>query len=157
MSNILMRPELGEFSSIICFKALITGMEEALGEKTAAIALIAAGRKRGKNLVDQLGLTNAAMPLEELTPQLAKALGKDGTCLCQVEKIVRDGEAIEVYVSEALCSAGEIEGSARKCTFTLGAIWGALEQIMNIRLQGIHTESVLRGGKHDVFKFTPIS
>lgn len=39
------RPELGKFSSIICFKAAITGMEEALGEKATAIALIAAGRK----------------------------------------------------------------------------------------------------------------
>ena len=157
MSNQLMRPELGEFSSIVCFKALITGMEEALGEKTAAIALIAAGRKRGKNLVNQLGLSNTCMPLEELTQKLSQAIGKDGTRLCQIKKIVRDGEAIEVYISEALCSAGEMAGSTRKCTFTLGAIWGALEQAMNVRLQGIHTESVLQSGTHDVFKFTLIS
>ena len=47
----MLREKLGDFSSIVCFKAAITGMEEALGEKATAIALIAAGRSRGKNLV----------------------------------------------------------------------------------------------------------
>ena len=50
--------ELGSFSSIICFKAVVVGTEEALGEKAAAIALIAAGRQRGKQLAEDLGLTN---------------------------------------------------------------------------------------------------
>ena len=48
------RSELGDFSSIVCFKAVITGMEEALGEKATAIALIAAGRARGKKLAESL-------------------------------------------------------------------------------------------------------
>lgn len=41
----------------------------------------------------------------------------------------------------------------RKCTFTLGAVWGALEEITGKRLKGTHTESVLRGGSNDVFEF----
>jgi hypothetical protein len=41
-------PELGDFSSIVCFKAVVVGIEDALGEKVAAIALIAAGRIRSK-------------------------------------------------------------------------------------------------------------
>ena len=45
-----LRTELGDFSSIICFRALVVGTEEALGEKAAAIALIAAGRSRGKQV-----------------------------------------------------------------------------------------------------------
>ena len=53
MSSIQTRPTLGEFSSIVCFKSVITGMEEALGEKATAIALIAAGRTRGKNLANE--------------------------------------------------------------------------------------------------------
>lgn len=42
------RRTLGDYMSTVCFKAAITGLEEALGEKAAAISLIAAGRKRGK-------------------------------------------------------------------------------------------------------------
>lgn len=48
--------ELGDFSSIVCFRAIVIGAEEALGEKAAAIALIAAGRARGKQVAEQLNL-----------------------------------------------------------------------------------------------------
>lgn len=33
-----LRSELGDFNSITCFKALISGLEEALGEKAALIS-----------------------------------------------------------------------------------------------------------------------
>lgn len=89
-----MRNDLGDFSSIICFKAVITGVEEALGEKAAAIALIAAGRARGKQLADQLGIAGKAIDSPELLPLLQKALGKEGTRLCIVDKIAQQGEAI---------------------------------------------------------------
>jgi hypothetical protein len=48
----MLRQTLGDFTSIACFKAAIEGMEDAVGERTTAIALIAAGRARGKNLQD---------------------------------------------------------------------------------------------------------
>ena len=42
----VLRKELGDFNSIVCFKAAITGMEEALGEKrvraTAELLLLRA-------------------------------------------------------------------------------------------------------------------
>lgn len=151
------RPELGDFSSIICLKAIITGMEDALGEKATAIALIAAGRSRGKKLVQQLGLTNSSISFDEAASKLNAALGKDGTRLCKVDKIIEDGDAIKVYTSETVCSAGESQGSSRSCTFTLGAVWGAMEQFTGKRLQGKHTESVLRGSSHDIFTFTPMA
>ena len=150
-----LRPELGNFSSIVCFKAVITGMEDALGEKATSIALIAAGRARGKGLAGELGLTDA-LPLTDVAEKMSHALGKDGTRLCKVDKIEAEGDTIKVYASETLCSAGESDGSPRKCTFTLGAVWGAMEKITGKRLQGKHTESVLRGGTHDVFEFTPL-
>lgn len=150
------RPELGQFSSIVCFKAVITGMEDSLGEKATAIALIAAGRARGKKLAQDLGLAGSQISLDEAASKLSQALGKDGTRLCKVEKITQAGDVVKVYTSETLCSANEPEGSSRNCTFTLGAIWGALEQVLGKRLQGKHTESVLRGGSHDVFEFTPM-
>jgi predicted hydrocarbon binding protein len=150
------RPELGEFSSIICFKAAITGMEEALGEKATAIALIAAGRSRGRNLAKELGLTGTNIDWNLIADKMGFALGVNGTRLCKIESIVEEDETIKVSTSETLCSAGEPGGSPRKCTFTLGAIWGALEEITRKRLRGTHTESVLRGGNYDVFEFSPL-
>lgn len=146
------RPTLGQFSSIVCFKALITGVEEALGEKATMISLIAAGRARGKQVAEQLGVKGTGAT-EELVPLLQQALGKDGTRLCIVDKIELTSESIKAYCSETICSADEPEGSPRKLSFTLGAIQGVLESVMNVRLRGKQTESVLRGGSHDVVEF----
>jgi hypothetical protein len=148
------RSELGEFSSIICFRAVVTGAEEALGEKAAMITLIAAGRSRGKQLAQQLGLVVGAT--EELVPELQKALGKDGTRLCIIDKIENASDSIKVYCRETICSAGEPEGSPRKLTFTLGAIQGVMEHVTGKRLRGKQIESVLRGGSHDVIEFEVI-
>lgn len=154
--TVITRENLGDFSSIVCFKAVITGMEDALGEKATAIALIAAGRARGRQLATSLGLSKSSADLSSIASQLDKAVGKDGTRLTSVSKIEKDGEVIKVYCSETVCSAGEEVGSPRKCTFSMGAIWGALEEITGQRLQGKHTESVLRGGQFDTFEFTVI-
>lgn len=145
------RSELGEFSSIICFRAVVTGAEEALGEKAAMITLIAAGRNRGKQLAQQLGL--AVGSTENLVPALQKALGKDGTRLCIIDKIENESDSIKVYCRETICSAGEPEGSPRKLSFTQGAIQGVMEHVTGKRLRGKQIESVLRGGSHDVIEF----
>ncbi len=151
-----LRQELGDFSSILCFKALITGMEDALGEKATSIAVIAAGRTRGKCLAQELDLVNSKDSFDEVAQKMNLALGKEGTRLCVIEKIFPEGDAIKVYTSETLCSAGEAQGSSRKSTYTLGAVWGVLEKILGKRLRGVHTESVLQGGNYDVFEFTSI-
>jgi hypothetical protein len=148
------RPSLGEYSSIVCFKSVIVGMEEALGEKTTAISLIAAGRARGKNLVKSSGLSGANMDFATIATTLNAAVGSAGTRLTAVDKIVEEGGLIKAYCSETVCSAGEAQGSNRKCTFTMGAVWGAIEEITGKKLRGVHTDSVLRGGTHDVFEFT---
>jgi predicted hydrocarbon binding protein len=150
----MIRSTLGDFNSIVCFKGVITGMEEALGEKATSIALISAGRTRGKNLVSELGLTGSNLPLADLASKLDNAIGKEGTRLCSVNKIESEGDTIKVYTSETLCSAGEPQGSPRKCTYTMGAVWGAIEAILGKKLKGTHTESVLRGGSHDVFELS---
>jgi predicted hydrocarbon binding protein len=156
LNTLSSRPTLGQFSSIVCFKSVITGMEEALGEKATAIALISAGRKRGKELAQELGLSNTNPSFEAIATQLNAAVGANGTHLTAVDKIVQDGDIIKVYCSETICSAGEPEGSDRKCTFTMGAVWGALSEITGKKFRGTHTESVLRGGTYDVFEFSPL-
>ena len=148
-----LRGELGDFSSIVCFKAVVVGTEEALGEKAAAIALVAAGRSRGKRLAEELGLTGKGIDGDEIVPLLQKALGRDGTRLCIVDKLDTTGESIRVYCRETICSAGEPQGSPRQLTFTLGALQGVLEQATGKRLRGKQTESVLRGSSHDVISF----
>ena len=150
------RQELGQFSSIVCFKAVITGAEEALGEKATLIALISAGRVRGKKLAEELQINGKGGSLDELVPLLQNALGKDGTRLCIVDKIEQTNEIITVYCRETICSAGEPQGSDRKLSFTLGAIQGVLESVLGIRLRGKQTESVLRGGSYDVIEFEVI-
>jgi hypothetical protein len=147
-----LRSELGDFSSIICFRAVVIGVEEALGEKAAAIALISAGRARGRQIAEQLGLKSSTADLTTIANQLNQVLGKEGTCLCIIDKITVD-TAIRVYCRETICSAGEPEGPSRKLTFTLGAIQGVLEQTTGNRLRGKQIESVLRGSAHDVIEF----
>ncbi|HBB36337.1 MAG TPA: hypothetical protein DDZ80_19510 [Cyanobacteria bacterium UBA8803] len=151
-----LRQELGDFSSVVCLKAIVTGVEEALGEKAAAIALIAAGRQRGKKLAEDLGLVNKGgeMSLEDVTAKVCHTLGPDGTRLCLIDKIEQNGETYKVLTRETVCSAGEPQGSSRSCTFTLGAIQGFLESFIGQRLRGVQTESVLRGGTHDVLEYT---
>ena len=150
------RPNLGEFISIVCFKSAITGMEAALGEKATAIAMLAAGRARGKSLVKDLGLANSSLDLNTIAIELNGAIGSAGTRLTAVDKIVQTDDLIQVYCSETICSAGEPDGADRISTFTMGAIWGALSEITGKKLRGVQIGSVLRGGTHDVFEFSVI-
>lgn len=149
------RYELGEFMSTVCFKAAVTGLEEVLGEKAAAIALSAAGRKRGKQLAEQFNLVNQGLNISfvDLASKLRHAIGVEGTRLCIVDRIEQDNEVLKVYARETVCSAGEEEGSSRRCTYTLGALQGFLEAVTGHRLRGKQTESVLKGSDYDVLEF----
>jgi predicted hydrocarbon binding protein len=152
----MIRQTLGDFNSIVCFKAVITGMEDALGERATAIALTSAGRTRGKKLMTELGITPNTLSLAQICEKLNSTLGENGTRLCLVDKIEQIDTVIKVYTRETICSTGEPQGSLRQCTYTLGAVWGALEAALGKRLRGKHTDSVLRGESHDVFEFVEI-
>jgi len=145
-----MRAALGDFSSVVCFKAVIVGVEDTLGPDGAAVVFTRAGKVRGKALVAELGLTGSQIAIEKLAGTLNAALGQDGTRLCGVSR-----SYVVIETQDTVCSAGEAQGSDRKCTFTLGAIWGALEAITDTMFLGEQTESVLRGGASDKFVFTP--
>lgn len=152
------RKELGDFSSIICFKALMTGIEEALGAKAAMIALVAAGRQRGKSLATSLELSNTNADWQEVTQLLSKALGKEGTRLCLVNNIIEeDDETIKVYCQETICSVMEPQDSDRQLSYTLGALQGAIEEITGKRLRGKQVESILKGSDQDVIVFSVLA
>ena len=153
--SLAVRQDLGDFSSIVCLKAMIVGVEETLGVPTTESILIKAGRSRGNKVAHDLGVVGSSDALKDLEVKMNQAVGKQGTRLCKVEKIVTEGDMIKVYAAETVCSAGEPQGSPRRCSFTLGVVWGALEVVLDKRLNGKHTESVLRGSNYDVFEFTP--
>lgn len=150
------RKELGDFSSIVCFKALVVGIEEALGAKAAMIALVSAGRQRGKSLAASLGLSGQPADWAEVTQLLQQALGQEGTRLCLINNIVQDGDTFKVYCQETICSAMEEPGSDRNLSYTLGAVQGAIEEITGKRLRGKQVESVLRGSDHDAIEFSTL-
>lgn len=150
------RPELGDYNSIVCFKSVITGIEDTLGTDGAAVAFTRAGKLRGHALASELGVAGAKVPVEQLAELLNKALGKDGTRLCAVRSVTKQGDDLIVDTQETVCSAGEPAGSDRNCTFTLGAVWGALEAIEGVTYLGEQTESVLRGSQYDRFVFSPL-
>ena len=146
-----LRPLLGDYSSIVCTKAIVVGIEQALGERAAHVALINAGRARGRQIAEQhVGKT--AMALADTAPILNGAIGASGTRLCVVEQVEERGETIRVVLSETLCSAGEAQGSPRVLTFTMGAIQGVFEVLTGRALKARQVESVLRGGTHDVIE-----
>lgn len=151
-----LRPTLGDFNSIVCFKALVVGSEEALGERAAHVALKAAGRKRGAAIVHACGRAGSA-PADpsEAARLLDAAVGRDGTRLCIVDKIERNGDTFRVYLQETVCSAGEPQGSPRTLTFTLGAVHGALESLYGVPMKAVQVGSVLRGQSHDIVEVGP--
>lgn len=149
-----LRPNLGDFSSIVCFKAVVTGVEETLGHRAAMVALRGAGRKRGHDLVGSLGLAGSAPASpEEGAAALDAALGPDGTKLCRVAKLERpDADTWRVYLSDTVCSAGEPQGADTELSFTFGALLGAVEALYGVKLRGEQVGSVLRGQDHDIIE-----
>lgn len=150
------RPELGDYSSVVCFKAVITGVEDTLGTDGAAVVFTRAGKVRGHNLANEMGVAGSQVPVEKMADLLNGAVGKEGTRLTGVKSVTKEGDNYIVDCYDTVCSAGEPQGSDRKCTFTLGAVWGALEAITGETFLGEHTESVLRGAPYDRFVFSPL-
>ncbi len=150
------RETLGDFSSIVCFKAVVVGVEETLGAQAAAVALRGAGRKRGKALAAELGFGKDIIDIHKVGPLMNAALGPEGTKLCKVDAVRQEGDNIIVDLTETVCSAGEPQGSKRELTFTMGAIQGAIEVLTQKKLKAKQVGSVLRGDTHDRISLEPM-
>lgn len=148
------RREMSDFSSIVCFRALVVGVEQTLGLRAAMVALKGAGRKRGHGLVESLGLKGAKPEnAADAVAALDSALGPYGTRLCGVDKLELEDGVYRIYLRETICSADEPQGSTRELSFTFGAVHGALESIYDVKLRGKQVGSVLRGQDHDILEF----
>lgn len=154
-STIKHREGLGDFCSVVCFKHVITGVEDVLGTDGAATVLTRAGVIRGEGVAEAAQLKGTNPPVETLAATLNQFLGKDGTRLCEVSNVEQAGEGFMVTTTGTVCSAGEPDGSDRRCTYTLGAVQGFLQSVMGKTYIGRHEQCVLRGGTADVFHFTP--
>jgi hypothetical protein len=53
-NEVTVRKALGDLNSIVCFKAVVVGIEDTIGIQAAGVALKGAGRKRGKQLADSV-------------------------------------------------------------------------------------------------------
>ncbi len=148
------RKELGEFSSIICLKAMISGIEGIVGTMAIKGSLVLAGRKRGQKVAQTLGLSNTDKPVEVWSKTIADVLGKSGTKLCILNEVQLESELIRVYLSDTMCSSGEEIGSSQMLGFTLGVIQGALEEVTGKKMIGKQIGSVLRGENYDIVEYT---
>lgn len=151
-----LRPVLGDFHSIVCFKSVIAGIEDTLGPDGAAVVFTHAGKLRGQRIAHDLGVTNSPATAADLTMLLDSVLGQDGSRIAGIHAVTWVDGRYVVDCFETVCSAGEPQGSDRKCTFVLGAVWGALEAITGQALQGEHTLSVLQGAPYDRLEFSPL-
>ena len=148
-----LRPVLGDMNSIICFRAMVIGVENILGS-SAFGTLVSAGKLRGRAVVESLGASGVG--LDRARELLDGAVGLEGTRLCMISdvKVEDDGAKVIVCISESICSAGEPKGSSRRLTFTLGAIHGAIEQLSGRSYKSLQVGSVLRGQDYDIVELT---
>jgi predicted hydrocarbon binding protein len=71
-----------------------------------------------------------------------------------VEKVDEGEGKLRVHVREAVCSSGMPQGEPLICSYTLGAIWGAVEEVSGKRYQGKQVEFSTQGADHEVFELT---
>lgn len=145
------RPTLGGFMSLTCFQYLRSGTEDVADRAP----IIAAGRKRGYDLVEGLGLMGSTQDSAAITSKLEVALGAKGTKLCLVKSITSVGNgSYEVRLTEGACTAGQTS-SEPLCAFTLGVFIGALHAITGTPMRGRETECCACGAAECVYLIAP--
>ena len=148
----LERPTLGQFMSMVCFQYLRVGTEEVADRAP----VVAAGRQRGYDLVEGLGLLGTTQDAEAIRAKLDQALGLEGTRLCLVKAITpKPNGGYEVRITEGACTAGQTT-SKPHCAFTMGVFIGAIHALTNRRVNGVETECCACGAPECVYQIDPI-
>lgn len=121
------RPTLGEFMSVTCFRYLSEDAEELAGRAL----VIDAGRQRGSDVIEQMGLKGSHESGETLQQQLDDVFGVNGTRLCMVKQVRETDEGgFEVHVEE--CAS---------VPYTQGVLLGAISAITG--------KTILSGDSYD--------
>ncbi len=146
------RTTLGQFMSLTCFQYLRVGTEEVTGRAP----IVAAGRKRGHDLIESLGLLGTTQDAATIQNTLATALGIDGTRLCIVNSIVPTGNGgYTVKISEGACTAGQA-ASEPLCAFTMGVFVGALQGITGLQMRGRESVCSACGAEACEYQIEPV-
>lgn len=116
------RPTLGPFMSVICFRYLHDDAMDLAGRAL----IVDAGRQRGQDLIEELGLVGSYHGADALQQDLYKALGPDGTRLCLIQRVEeRDNGGFEVKSIE--CASP---------IYTLGVLIGAISSMNGKTMMG---------------------
>lgn len=146
------RPTLGPFMSLVCFQYLRVGTEDVADRAP----IVAAGRKRGYDLIEQLDMVGKTKDPGEIRAQLDNALGLKGTRLCIVKSVTaKPNGGYEVRIGEAACTAGQVS-SVPHCAFTLGVFIGAFHGITGVRVNGHETQCSACGADECVYQIDPV-
>lgn len=147
------RTTLGQFMNLACFQYLRVGTEEVAGRAP----IVAAGRKRGYDLIESLGLLGTTQDAAAIQNALAAALGVDGTRLCIVNSIAPTGNGgYTVKISEGACTAGQT-ASEPLCAFTMGVFVGALHGITGAQMRGKESVCSASGAETCVYEIEPVT
>jgi len=145
------RPTLGNYMSLTCFQYLRVGTEDVADRAP----IVAAGTKRGFDLIESLGLMGSSTDCATIQAELSAALGANGTRLCLVHSVTpRPNNGYEVRISEGACTAGQTSDKPH-CAFTMGVFIGAIHAITGQRMRGTETECEACGAKECVYQIEP--
>ncbi|NTW03105.1 MAG: hypothetical protein HGA19_17800 [Oscillochloris sp.] len=146
------RETLGPFMNAVCFQYLRINTEDVAGR----VPIIAAGRKRGYDIVESLGLLGATSDADTIKSHLGSVLGIEGTRLCILNTISSlPNGSYEVRLTESACTAGQTSDEPM-CAFTLGVFIGAIHAITGVRMSGHETECQACGAPECVYQITPV-
>lgn len=130
------RQELGSFMHAICFQYLRLYTEEVAGRAP----IVAAGRKRGADVIEGLGLMGKMTEASQIQAKLDQVLGAEGTKLCLIQSISHRADGgYEVRLIESACTLGQTS-SEPLCAFTLGVFVGAISALTGQRMTGKEVE-----------------
>ena len=145
------RPTLGAYMSLICFQYLRVGTEEVADRAP----IVAAGRQRGHDVVENLGLLGRVKDPAVIHKHLDDALGLNGTRLCLIQSVhATPNGGYEVRLTEGACTAGQ-HTSEPFCAFTLGVIIGAIQGMTGTRVRGVETQCCACGAAECIYKIEP--
>lgn len=146
------RPTLGSFMSLICFQYLRIGTEEVADRAP----IVAAGRQRGYDMIEGLGLLGSTQDGEAIRLKLDEALGVNGTRLCLIKSIqAKPDGGYEVRITESACTAGQVSPQPH-CAFTMGVFIGAIHALTNQRVKGVETECCACGAAECIYQIEPV-